>query len=277
MKEPIERIRSASGCTLYTYTFPTLFAWQADEQYEIALREDAFLVKNGTRGPNAYLFPCGPNDGKKALTDALLSREAPTFYFLRDEDRRFLENEYPGRFGFTPCRDDFPYLYDKEAQIALAGKAYKSLRHQINLGRAAAGTWRSEPLTEENVGRALDLNRRWVEARGQGTVADAAAAETALLHFKALSLWGLLFQADGADIAYVAGSFVTPEIYDISFCKVLDPRCDCYIKWALYRALPDEVKTVDSEEDMGISGLRTHKLLRQPKELTRVWKGSINT
>ena len=86
----------------------------------------------------------------------------------------------------------------------------------------------------------------------------------------------MLFQADGADIAYVAGSFVTPQIYDINFCKVLDPRCDCYIKWALYAALPTEVKTVDSEEDMGIQGLRTHKLLRQPKELTRVWKGSLN-
>ena len=45
-KEQIERIRAASGCTLYTYTFPTLFVWQADEQFEIFLRDDAFLVKN---------------------------------------------------------------------------------------------------------------------------------------------------------------------------------------------------------------------------------------
>lgn len=276
-KEQIEQIRAASGCTLYTYTFPTLFAWQADERYEIALRNDAFLVKNGARGEHAYLFPCGSDEGRLALTDALIAREAPTFYFVRDEDKSFLETNYPGRFRFSLCRDDFPYLYDKAAQIALSGKGYKNLRHQIHLGRAAAGTWRSEPLSEANIDRALELNRRWAESRGLGTVADSAAAETALRHFSELSLWGLLFQADGQDIAYVAGSFVTPEIYDISFCKVLDPRCDCYIKWALYAALPPEVKTVDSEEDMGLTGLRTHKLLRQPKELTRVWKGSLNT
>ena len=40
------------------------------------------------------------------------------------------------------------------------------------------------------------------------------------------------------------------------------------------RALPPEVKTVDSEDDMGLIGLRKHKLLRKPKDLTRVWKGS---
>ena len=79
--------------------------------------------------------------------------------------------------------------------------------------------------------------------------------------------------ADGEDIAYVLGTFITPEIFDICFCKVLDKRCDYYIKWELYRILPCQVKTVDSEEDMGLEGLRTHKLLRRPKELIRVWKG----
>ena len=274
-REQVEKIRAISGSTLYLYTFPTLFAWQADEQYEICLLNDAFLVKNGARGACAYLFPCGTDAGKKSLTDALLKREKPVFYFVRDEDRRFLEKEYPGRFVFTSCRDDYPYLYDKDAQIALSGKGYKKLRHQINLGRSAAGEWTLEPMTEENVGRALSLNRQWADARGVGSVADSAAAETALRHFRELSLWGMLFRADGIDVAYVVGSFVTPEIFDISFCKVLDARCDCYIKWALYSALPDIVKTVDSEEDMGIPGLRTHKLLRQPKELTRVWKGSL--
>ena len=83
----------------------------------------------------------------------------------------------------------------------------------------------------------------------------------------------MLFRADGEDVAYVAGVFVTPQIFDISFCKVLDKECDCFIKWALYCALPADVKTVDSEEDMGLEGLRTHKLLRRPKELVRIWKG----
>ncbi len=273
--ERVEAIRSASGSTLYVYTFVSLFAWREYERYGICFCDDAFLVKNGLSGDGAYLFPCGSKEGKKKLIDALLLREKPVFYSVTDADKRFLEYTYPGRFSFEDCRDEYPYLYDKDAQIGMAGKDYKRLRHQVNLGRAAARAWSLEPLTEGNVERALSLNRQWAEGRGENDLADTAAAEAALRSFTALHLWGILFRADGRDIAYVAGCFITPEIFDISFCKVLDKRCDCFIKWALYRALPAEVTTVDSEDDMGVAGLRTHKLLRRPKELTRVWKGSL--
>ena len=272
--ERMEAIRSASGSTLYVYTFASLFVWQAHEQYEVYISEDAFLVKHGVRGENTYLFPCGSDSGKKRLIDTLLLSDFPVFSYVSDEDKRFLESEYPGMFDFTASRDDYPYLYDKDAQIALVGKDFKSLRHQVNLGRAVADTWTTELLTEDNVERALQINRKWAEARADGDLADTAAAETALRHFSVLHLWGALFQADGEDVAYVAGCFVTPEIFDVCFCKVMDKQCDCYIKWALYCALPPEVKTVDSEEDMGLAGLRTHKLLRRPKELVRIWKGN---
>ena len=109
-----------------------------------------------------------------------------------------------------------------------------------------------------------------------GSLADAKAAETALRNHSQLSMFGLLFRADGKDIAYISGSFVTPEIFDLSFCKVLDNRCNCYVKWELYRSLPEEVTTIDSEEDLGIEGLREHKLFRHPKELKRIWKGSYS-
>ena len=273
--ERAETIRYASGSDLYVYTFASLFAWREFEKYEICFCDDTFLVKDGAGGANEYLFPCGSRRGQKKLIDALLPYESPVFYSVTDDDKRFLENAYPGRFSFEDCRDEYSYLYDKEAQIAMAGKEYKNLRHQVNLGRAVAKNWSFEPLTDGNVERAQALNLRWAEKRRIDGPTDLVYAETALRHFSRLSLWGLLFQADGKDVAYIAGCFIRPEVFDISFCKVLDPRCDCFIKWALYRALPPEVKTVDSEDDMGLIGLRTHKLLRKPKALTRVWKGIL--
>ncbi len=271
----LEEIRARSGSTLYVYTFASLFVWQAEEGYSVCISGDAFLVRHGVRGENVYMFPCGTESGKKRLIDALLQDGSPVFSYVSDEDRLFLERTYPGSFGFEACRDDYPYLYDKDAQIALSGKGFKNLRHQIHQGRAAADVWTTEALTEENVERALQINRQWAEARPDGDLTDTAPAETALLHFSQLRLWGMLFLADGRDAAYVLGTFVTPSVFDICFCKVLDKRCDCFIKWELYRALPSGVRTVDSEEDMGLPGLRTHKLLRRPKELLRVWKGSL--
>ncbi len=274
LKAQVEQIRKSSGNTQYVYTFASLFAWQTDEKYTICLRDDAFLVKNGAEGEHAYLFPCGSDAGKKALIDALIQQEAPVFYTVSDADKRFLEQHYPHRFSFAENRNEFPYLFDRAEHIALSGNAYKRLRHRIHRGRDAVKEWTSQPLTQENADRAVEINRRWLEVRDFSAHADTFAANTALEHFSALSMWGLLFQADGEDAAYVAGTFVTPEIFDISFCKVLLPECTCYIKWALYCALPDTVKTVNSEEDLGLAGLREHKMLRLPKELTRIWKGS---
>lgn len=273
--ERVEAIRSASGNTLYFYSFTSLFLWQEHEGYSICFSEDAFLVKHGVRGNNVYMFPCGSDSGKKQLIDALLKSGSPAFSCLSDDDKSFLENEYPGRFTFCECRDDYPYLYDKNEQIALSGKEFKNLRHQIHLGRAAAKEWSSEPLTTENTDRVRMITKKWAECHSISDSTDVPAIETALDFFESLSLWGVLFKADGKDVAYVLGTHITQEIFDICFCKVLDKRCDCFIKWAFYCALPEEVKTVDSEEDMGLEGLRKHKLLRRPKELIRIWKGVL--
>ena len=273
-KEKIEAIRKNSGNTQYLYTFASLFTWQKDEQYEIYIDGDAFIIKNGAEGEQAYLFPCGSNEGKKRLIDKLIQFEKPELFSLNDDDKAFLEKEYPDRFDFTDRREEYSYIYDKKAQIELSGKDYKRIRHKVNTGRATAENWNIEVLTEDNIKRAISLNGLWANSKGENELTDAPAAYTALSSFKDINLHGLLFQADGRDIAYIAGFFITPEIFDLAFCKVLDARCDCFVKWYLYNELPDEVKIIDSEEDLGLEGLREHKLFRRPKSLKRIWKGS---
>ena len=274
--ERAEAIRKAYGNTLYIYTFASLYAWQTDEQYEICFLGNAFIVKNGTMGENAYLFPCGENGDKKKIIDSLLQHEKPLFCSITDEDKQFLESEYPNGFSFEECRDDFIYLYNRKDQVELRGKRFKSLRHHVNSGRSNADEWTVEELNASNIERALEVNRKWAEARKDYGLADTVAAERALKNFEQLSLWGLIFKADGEDAAYIAGSFITPEIYDLCFCKVLNKGCDFFVRWSLCAALPEEVKTVNCEEDLGIEGLRINKLSRQPEELVRIWKGSYN-
>ncbi len=163
LKDRVESVRREFGNTLYVYTFASLYAWQEDEQYEICFCKDAFLVKNGAEGENAFLFPCGSESGKKELLDALLQYKTLDFYCLTDEDKAFLEKEYPDRFEFTESRNEFIYLFDRDAQLALEGKEYKKQRHQINIGKASAKEWKTERLTEANVERAIKINQAWAE------------------------------------------------------------------------------------------------------------------
>lgn len=275
-KEKAEAIRKEFGNTIYVYTFASLFAWQTDEQYEICFLGNAFIVKNGSEGKNAYLFPCGDESDKKEIIDSLIQYEKPVFCSLTDEDKRYLESEFPGKFTFGECRDEFIYLYDRKEQVELKGKRFKSLRHHVNSGRSNAAEWTVEELGEANVNRALEVNRKWADARKDYGLADTVAARRALEHFEQLSMWGLLFKADGEDAAYIAGSFITPEIYDLCFCKVLNKGSDFFVRWYMCTALPERVNTINCEEDLGIEGLRINKLSRQPKELVRIWKGSYN-
>ena len=269
----VEDIRKAFGNTLYVYTFASLFAWQTEEQYEICFMGNAFVIKNRALGENAYLFPCGEYESKKKLIDALLEYAEPDFYSLTENDKSFLESEYPNRFSFSQCRDEFIYIYDKDEQIELKGSEFKKLRHKINSGRSEASQWKIEPLTEENIERALCINQKWSELNNNA-LADTAAAQRALENFFELSMWGLLFEADGEDTAFVAGAFINSEIFDLCFCKVLSKGCDFFVRWSAYSALPREITTVDCEEDLGIEGLRMNKLSRKPKELIHIWKGN---
>ena len=273
-KERIEAIRTECKNTLYVNTFASLFAWQADEEYEVCFFGSAFIIKNGAVGESAYLFPCGNGNDKKKLIEALLQYEKPVFYSITDDDKRFLENEFPESFSFEEYRDEFVYLYDRKDQVELEGKDFKKLRRNINSGRSMAESWEIEELSESNVERALKINQKWAE--NNNLLADTLAARRALENFSALSMWGLLFKADGEDAAYIAGSFITPEIFDLCFCKVLNKGCDFFVRWSLCKALPSEVTTVDCEEDLGIEGLRINKISRVPKELVRIWKGSYN-
>ncbi len=275
-REKIEKIRIASGNLQYLYTFASLYIWQREEQYGILIDGDSFLIKNGAEGERAYLFPCGSYEGKRRLIDKLLLlEEKPEFFSLTDEDKAFLEKEYPDKFEFSDRREEYSYIYDKKAQIELSGKEFKRIRHKVNTGRAAAESWNIEPISEKNIKRALSVNELWAKSKGENELTDAPAAHTALSNYSELKMHGLLFNADGRDIAYIAGIFITPEIFDLAFCKVLDNKYDCFVKWYLYTELPKEVLTIDSEEDLGIDGLREHKLFRRPVSLKRIWKGSF--
>ena len=64
MMDRVEKIRAASGSTLYVYTFASMFVWQKAEGYGICISDDAFVVRHGVRGDDVYMFPCGSDGGK---------------------------------------------------------------------------------------------------------------------------------------------------------------------------------------------------------------------
>ena len=69
-------------------------------------------------GRNIYLFPAGQGDLRAAvdavLDDSLRRGGQTRFRGVTADAQAFLEEQYPGRFRFTPYRDSFDYIYTVE-------------------------------------------------------------------------------------------------------------------------------------------------------------------
>jgi len=272
-QEKIEAIRLASYNRIYTYSFPTLYCWAEEEQYRFSITDGAFLTQNPARGNRAYLAPCGTDEGKKKLVEALLRETSPEFYFLGEQDLDFFNRNFPGSFAFEECPNDASYLFDRSEQLALTGERFKRLRHKVHQSEKQY-RWSVEPITPDNIHRAMKINRIWAEGK-ENMKSDLLAATKGLENLEKLHMWGRLFTADGEDVAYILGSFVTPEIFDTNFSKTTLPDIDAYVRWRFFRELPESVTLLDSEEDMGLAGLREHKLRRVPCGMRKVWKGFL--
>ncbi|MDK2808695.1 MAG: hypothetical protein PWP24_1432, partial [Clostridiales bacterium] len=55
--------------------------------------------------------------------------------------------------------------------------------------------------------------------------------------------------------------------------KAIIGSLDSYLKWQLFKRLPEDIIFINREEDLGITGLRTNKMDMKPIQFHELWKG----
>lgn len=266
-RDAVERIRRRAGHGLSAHAFASLFLWQATMGLSICLAEDAFFVRMASRGPCAWFFPCGAAGPKEDFLRSLSEQPDASLHYLREEDAAFLEACCPGVFTLLPARDDEEYLYLRSEQVALTGRAFKTLRAKVR--RASRRDWQILPLDGDSLPLAEQVVRDWAALRGGG---DEAVALLALEQFDALGMRGILLLQNGLPQATAFGSAITADTFDLHVTKTLEPRIDSFLKWSLFSRLPDSFVWINQEEDLGLEGLRTNKQDSLPARRTPLWK-----
>ena len=269
LKKRIEKIRKESGNTLYSHTFTNLFLWQEDMRITVLIGDGVYLPRCAYRGDNAYMFPCGEAEKKKEIISQLCDEGSPVFYYMSDEDETFLNDYFPGVFETSEFRDDCAYLYGRESHIELAGHQYRKMRSGVNYGLSLYD-WEIEKITPENLPRVKIVIDQWNKHSGHLGEADMNACILALKNYEALELEGWIFNDGYEDKAAAFGSYTSDSIFDMNVCKTLMDDIDSYVKWECYKRLPERIVYVDSEDDMGIEGLRRHKLSRMPDVMVSI-------
>lgn len=277
-EEEVERIRSMSGETSSSYSFPVLFCWQEELGLSICVEEDCFTVKYAMAGERDYFFPCGkPERVKEAIDRLLLQDEGVRFHFISEKNREFLQETYGEELLFLDeDRASCDYVIDVGKFLALRGKEYSKIRYYINKVRRQRQI-RFLPIKPSDLSEVLEIEARWEVEHDTMDMADEKAQQMALAHYEELGMRGILFRENSRPVGYIIGRLLDDDTFDVHFMKKLPDagRIDFYMLYILCRMLKGYVDYVNLEDDMGHEGLREKKLLYRPEEYQKVYIGVV--
>lgn len=269
-REAVEAIRLQEGHGLSSHAFVSLFLWQRPMELSLCLRKDAFFVRVGVRGENAWMFPCGSVTQKLDFLRIMVDTPGFSLHYVREEDMDFLEEFMPGQFQFTEARGDAEYVYYRASQLDMPGRAYKNLRTKVRRARDRHD-WQICTMDASSLPEVVQVMHTWTNHRG--SKGDLEVALLALQKHVELGLQGIVLRDKTGVQAVALGSVIAPGVFDLHVTKTLLPGLDGYLKWELYQRLPSAVEWIDQEEDLDLPGLRTNKLESQPDRLIPLWKG----
>lgn len=265
-KPAVDSIRRQAGHVLSSHAFASLYLWRKAMDLSLCITSSAFLVK----GREGWFFPVGEEKEKIRLLTRLAEEEKTLcLRYATEEDTALAKELWGEGVEVIPDPASFEYLYDKEEQIAMAGKRFAYQRAKANKARRK-GEILSQPLTEALLPAAETVARLWGERRPSGDPGDLEETLDALSHREALGLQGQVFSIDGQPVGFQLYSYLDDCTIDLHIAKTLGEDVDTLMKWELYRSLPSRVTTINREEDLGIPGLRLHKQDAQPAGFHRV-------
>ena len=194
------------------------------------------------------------------------------------EEAELLEREFPCRFTIFDVPEDHEYLYDRQAQILLQGKDFRHHRNSLNRLRQ-----KYEPETDEitvgNLNAAAVVLQHARENRTvtDGTLCSVSAEQTILENWDKLGVNGVIVYTNGKPSAIAVGYLISEQVYDICLCRqaISDPDIAVYARHQLFMRIPQTVRLINAEEDLGLEGLRSLKQGMRPIGLLKMFEGVI--
>lgn len=270
----IEPILHAANKPGADYTFTNMLFWT--NYYGQVGRVGDFVTQYlHWEGRNIYLFPAGQGDLRAAvdavLDDSLRRGGQLRFRGVTADAQAFLEEQYPGRFRFTPYRDSFDYIYTVEELTELRGKKLQSKRNHCHRFEAEHPDWRTEVITAENIGKCREMVALWYENHPENyeIQSEKKAIAKAFEHFAAISMDGLMLLDGEQVLGFSMGHRMNRTYYDVCFEKAYADIQGAYtmINREFSRYIAEkypELEFLNREDDMGEPGLRKAKESYQP-------------
>lgn len=274
-KDWISSYYKQRNCPAAQYTFAATFIWSAGYPVDVCEDDGYFFMRYTGR---TYQCPIGFGR-EEGLKNALKKLEDHCrqnggqllLHNVPEEEREMLLRIYGDRAVLRDSRDEYEYIYDRQALADLPGKKYHGKKGHIR--RFMETDWRYEPLTAGNIPDALLMHSGWCKlndcGRNPELCCEGKAVRRAMQYFEELGLKGALLYQDDEPVAYTVGEPTGSDTFAVHFEKAYSFVQGAYpaINQMFVQHEMGGYAFVNREEDTGDEGLRKAKLSYKPVKL----------
>ncbi|MBQ4051960.1 MAG: DUF2156 domain-containing protein [Oscillospiraceae bacterium] len=281
-KDRIEPYYKKRGCAAAQYTFAAGFIWDAGYPLEVC-EDDGYLFVRYVG--YSYLCPVGSGD-EAAFAAAMAKLEAHCretgdklhLHNVPNEEKEMLLRIYGDRLTILDSRDDFEYIYDRQALADLPGKKYHGKKGHVR--RFMETDWEYRSLTAAMADDVLSMHSAWCrdnDCKGGELCKERKAVRRALDYFDELGLKGAVLYQGGVPVAYTIGEPTGNSTFAVHFEKAFASVQGAYpaINQMFVQHEMGDFSFVNREEDTGDEGLRKAKLSYKPVRLLELWNMDI--
>ena len=274
----VDPIVAAEDSRSADFNFGNIYMWDGAYHQLVTGLGGRMLTKLRWDRQPFFAFPIGSGPLEPAL-DALTEFAAQRGYPLAirgitEEHRALLEQCCPGRFVFTPDRDNFDYLYLAEKLSTMGGKKLHGKRNFCNRFEKSH-SWEFRRLTRDLIPTCMEMLGKWqdeFEVPPEGLDEEHGAIIRAFMRYDALGLEGGVLFAEGQAVGFTIGEVISSDTFDVHFEKAFASIPGAYpmvCREFTRQLLADHPNIVylNREDDMGQDNLREAKLEYAPELL----------
>ena len=270
----IERYVANAGETNCETAYINMLMWQKLYDVTFCAVEDALLIKSSPAEEELFALPFG--DLAKGMDYILEYTGGKPPVFRAQEGPRLerFAHTMGNRYDVVALAENADYLYRKEDLATLAGKKYHAKRNHIS-AFSRQFDWRYEPICTDNLSDVQRCADRWYAENADRMSAALSAEREGLrvltAHFDALGLSGGAIRVDEEVVAFCVASRLTEDVVDVHVEKALAAYDGAYavVNNQFAEHLPEEIRYINREDDMGLEGLRKAKLSYHPAKLLK--------
>ena len=274
----VDPIVAAEDSRSADFNFGNIYMWDGAYHQLVTSLGGRMLTKLRWDRQPFFAFPIGSGPLEPAL-DALTEFAAQRGYPLAirgitEEHRAQMEQCCPGRFVFTPDRDNFDYLYLAEKLATMGGKKLHGKRNFCNRFEKTH-SWEFRRLTRGLIPACMEMLGQWqaeFDTPPDGLEEEHGAIIRAFMRYDALGLEGGALFAEGRLIGFTIGEVISSDTFDVHFEKAFASIPGAYPMVCREFTRPlladhPNIVYLNREDDMGQDNLREAKLEYAPELL----------